>query len=143
MSILSPSYFQQEHVVTLAEELIGCKMNAISDGIHCSGIVAETEAYEGITDKASHAYMGRKTDRTSVMYRKGGVAYVYLCYGMHYLFNVVTAGENVPHAILIRAVLPCEGVETMQRRRGENIRFEQLANGPVKTDKSNGNQNGT
>lgn len=138
MCVLPPTYFQQENVVALARELIGCRLNTVIDGKHCSAVVVETEAYAGISDKASHAYMGRKTNRTSVMYQNGGVAYVYFCYGMHYLFNVVTAGENVPHAILIRALLPINGIETMQQRRGLNIGFAQLANGPGKLTRAMG-----
>ena len=82
-----------------------------------SGIIVETEAYRGITDKASHAYGGRQTKRTETMYKKGGTAYVYLCYGLHHLFNVVTNVKGVPHAVLIRAVQPLDGIDIMLRRR--------------------------
>src|SRR6266481_5666255 len=77
----------------------------------------ETEAYEGVVDKASHAYNNRRTKRTEIMYAGGGAAYVYLCYGIHHLFNVVTNNKNIPHAILVRAIKPIEGIETILKRR--------------------------
>lgn len=138
MPVIPASFFLQMNVVSLAKQLIGCRLNTFIDGKFCSGTVIETEAYAGETDKASHAFGGRKSARTSVMYNEGGIAYVYFCYGMHYLFNVVTAVEGVPHAILIRALLPVEGIETMQNRRGFKVKFSQLTNGPGKLTKAMG-----
>jgi DNA-3-methyladenine glycosylase len=138
MSVIPAAFFLQTDVVSLANQLIGCRLNTIIDGKFCSGTVIETEAYAGETDKASHAFGGRKSARTSIMYKEGGIAYVYFCYGMHYLFNVVTAVEGVPHAILIRALLPVEGIETMQYRRGSKVKFSQLTNGPGKLTKAMG-----
>jgi len=109
------------------------------------GIITETEAYAGVTDKGSHAYNGRRTQRTSVMYRTGGISYVYFTYGIHYLFNVVSGKEDVPHAILIRAIYPTTGGEFMLQRTGKNKIDYQLTNGPAKLTKSLGitkNQNG-
>src|SRR6185503_19523721 len=80
------------------------------------GIITETEAYMGPADKASHAYNNRRTKRTEIMYHAGGVCYVYLCYGMHHLFNIVTHKEDVPHAILIRAFHPVIGIDVMLKR---------------------------
>jgi DNA-3-methyladenine glycosylase len=82
-----------------------------------AGIIVETEAYNGAEDRACHAYRGRKTPRTEVMFEPGGVAYVYLCYGIHSLLNVVTGPKDMPQAVLIRAIKPLEGIEAMTERR--------------------------
>jgi DNA-3-methyladenine glycosylase len=95
-----------------------------------AGIITETEAYAGTSDKASHAYGHRRTPRTETMYKQGGVAYVYLCYGIHHLFNVVSNIKDVPHAILIRAIEPVEGVEYMLMRRGKEKLAPSLTAGP-------------
>ena len=95
-----------------------------------SGIIVETEAYAGSTDKASHAYNNRRTKRTEVMFGQGGAAYVYLCYGIHHLFNVVTNVRDTPHAILIRDIEPVEGVPTMLERRGKDKLTPSLTAGP-------------
>src|SRR5690606_26383018 len=87
------------------------------DGEYCGGLITETEAYNGIDDKASHAYGNRRTPRTETMYMEGGHAYIYLCYGIHHLFNVVTHAEGIPHAVLIRALFPDTGILVMQERR--------------------------
>ena len=94
------------------------------------GIIIETEAYKGIEDKACHAYQGRKTKRTEVMFQKGGIAYVYLCYGMHFLFNIVTHKENVPHAILVRSIYPTHGIDQMLKRRKKTKWDKKFTNGP-------------
>ncbi len=113
-------------------------MHSFIDGMYCCGIIVETEAYAGITDRASHAFGDRKTARTEVMYRAGGIAYVYFSYGMHHLFNVVTATEGVPHAVLIRGLIPFVGEDFMQQRRGSKVDLADLANGPAKLTKSMG-----
>ncbi len=120
--ILPESFYARKDVVKIAKELLGKVLVTEIEGIHTAGIITETEAYAGATDKASHAYGNRRTARTETMYQHGGVAYVYLCYGIHHLFNVVTNIEDVPHAILIRAVEPLEGIEYMlERRRKEKV----------------------
>jgi DNA-3-methyladenine glycosylase len=95
-----------------------------------SGIIVETEAYAGEFDKASHAFGNRRTARTETMFKEGGVAYVYLCYGIHHLFNVVTHMADVPHAVLIRAVEPLDGIEHMLERRRKGRLQPSLTAGP-------------
>lgn len=105
-------------MVKLAANLLGKVLcTDLQDGFS-SGIICETEAYSGVTDKASHAFGGRRTPRTETMYLAGGHAYVYLCYGIHELFNVVTGEKDVPHAILIRGIFPLDGMELQAARRG-------------------------
>ncbi|HOI87421.1 MAG TPA: DNA-3-methyladenine glycosylase [Lentimicrobium sp.] len=103
---LSPEFYANSDVVLLARKLIGKTLIVMRDGQRREAVITETEAYAGITDRASHAWGGRFTSRTEVMYRRGGLAYVYLCYGLHSLFNVVTGPEGTPHAILLRGVYP-------------------------------------
>ncbi len=125
--ILSLSFYQSSDVVTLAQGFLGKVLVSSIQGQYVSGIITETEAYEGITDRACHAYGDRRTPRTEVMYQSGGVAYVYLCYGIHHLLNVITGPEETPHAVLIRRVHPLEGIPIMQERRG---RKDPLCTGP-------------
>lgn len=128
--ILSPSFYRQEDVVQIARSLLGKVLVTKVEGSYTSGIIVETEAYEGITDKASHAFGGRRTSRTEIMYENGGVAYVYLCYGIHHLFNVITHTKGVPHAVLIRAIEPLKGLEIMLKRRHKLLLKPTLTNGP-------------
>lgn len=93
-------------------------------------MISETEAYAGVSDRASHASGGRRTKRTEILYRPGGAAYVYLCYGIHHLFNAVTSIEDDPKAVLVRAALPLDGVEEMLRRRGKSNADRTLLAGP-------------
>jgi DNA-3-methyladenine glycosylase len=113
--ILPLSFYLRNDVVQIAKDLLGKILVTNWNGEKTSGRIVETEAYEGEIDLASHASKG-KTKRTGVIYEQGGVAYVYLCYGIHQMFNIVTNQEEVPHAILIRGVEPIEGVDTMLRR---------------------------
>ncbi len=100
------------------------------DGHLTGGIITETESYAGVLDKASHAYGGRFTKRTEVMYRQGGIAYIYLCYGVHALLNVVTGPAGAPHAVLIRACLPTHGIDIMLKRRKKLKVDKTLTTGP-------------
>jgi DNA-3-methyladenine glycosylase len=129
MKPLPISFYQSQDVVSIAKNLLG-KGLFTQFGCLTGGIIIETEAYAGITDRASHAYSGRRTARTEVMYGPGGRAYVYFCYGMHYLLNAVTGPKNIPHAVLIRAILPTEGIETMLERRKKKKLDPTLCNGP-------------
>ena len=115
---LPASFYLREDVVCVAHDLLGKVLLTRFDGVITSGIITETEAYAGIHDRASHAFGGRRTARNEPMYAAGGVAYVYLCYGIHHLFNVVTNQRDVPHAVLIRAISPVEGIDIMRARRG-------------------------
>lgn len=122
--------FRSTDVVGLSKFLLGKALVAEEEGLHCSGIIVETEAYRGPDDKACHAHLNRFTKRTSVMFEEGGVAYVYLCYGIHHLFNIVTAEVDMPHAILVRAIEPVENIELMMQRRNMTALKPQLTAGP-------------
>ena len=115
---LPVSFYTRDDVVMIARELLGKTLCTRINGGLAKVVITETEAYAGVGDRASHAYGGRRTARTEPMYAKGGIAYVYLCYGIHHLFNVVTNVEGVPHAVLIRAGTPVTGEKLMLRRRG-------------------------
>ena len=114
---LTEEYYLNEDVVSLAKDLLGKILYTKIDNEITAGIIVETEAYFGIKDKASHAYGGRRTNRTETMYNNGGIAYVYLCYGMHNLFNIVSSKENDPHAVLIRGIEPLVGIDIIEQRR--------------------------
>ncbi|MCX2585823.1 DNA-3-methyladenine glycosylase [Pedobacter sp. MR22-3] len=135
---LTPEYYQNEDVIALAKDLLGKVLYTHIDGQISAGIIVETEAYYGIKDKASHAYGGRRTNRTETMYSQGGVAYVYLCYGMHHLFNVVSSLKDDPHAVLIRAVEPLIGKELMEERRGMPVSRPAVSSGPGSAAKALG-----
>jgi DNA-3-methyladenine glycosylase len=117
MNPLPPEFYKRENVVQISRELLGKVLFTSIDGVLTAGVISETEAYEGATDKASHAYGNRRTKRTEILFGEGGTAYVYLCYGIHHLFNVVTNKQEVPHAILVRAVKPYLGDDQMLKRR--------------------------
>lgn len=117
--MIERSFFLKEDVVGIARALIGKYLFSNFDGQLTGGIISETEAYNGVHDRASHAWNGKKTKRTEVMYRTGGTAYVYLCYGVHSLFNVVTNVAGIPEAVLIRSIIPVIGTEFMLQRSGK------------------------
>jgi DNA-3-methyladenine glycosylase len=135
---LKKNFYLGTDVVLLAKELIGKYLFTNSDGIITGGIITETEAYEGITDKASHAYNNKHTKRTEVMFKEGGIAYVYLCYGIHSLFNVVTNKVDIPHAILIRGIIPTYGIDTIKTRLNSNNIEKYKIDGPGKVTKALG-----
>ena len=137
MKKLPLSFYLRDDVVKIAKELLGKVLVTAFDGATTSGRIVETEAYAGELDKASHASKGR-TGRTEVMFGQGGRAYVYLCYGIHQMFNIVTAKDGVPHAILIRALEPIEGRETMLRRAGKTKWNNSLTSGPGRVGKALG-----
>lgn len=123
MPKLPLQFYQQEDVVSVAKQLLGKILYTNVDGIITGGIITETEAYDGVVDKACHAYGGRNTNRTATMFLDGGVTYVYLCYGIHHLLNVVSGKEGNAQAVLIRAIEPTIGIEAMMERR----KMEKLA----------------
>lgn len=123
MSKLPRSYYLGGDVIAIARDLLGKVLVTDLDGRLTAGIISETEAYAGAGDRASHAYDGRRTRRNEVMFAEGGSAYVNLCYGIHHLFNVVTNSADIPHAVLIRAIHPLEGLDLMRERRGSGKRL--------------------
>jgi DNA-3-methyladenine glycosylase len=128
MARIKRSFYRNDDVVDIARALLGKVLVSNTGGKRTAGIITETEAYAGIGDRASHAFGGRRTARNEVMYGDGGVAYVYLCYGIHHLFNVVTHTRDTPHAVLVRAIHPLEGTDVMAKRRGRGSRL--TTNGP-------------
>ncbi|SHL77496.1 DNA-3-methyladenine glycosylase [Flavobacterium saccharophilum] len=132
------SYYLHQDVLFLAKDLLGKVLFTQIEGQITAGIIVETEAYFGEIDKASHAYGGRRTNRTEIMYSEGGVSYVYLCYGIHHLFNIVTSVKNEPHAVLIRAIEPLIGTETMELRRNMPITKSAISSGPGSAAKALG-----
>lgn len=128
--ILSRSFYERGKVTEIAKELLGKHLFTLKDGVTTSGVIVETEAYCGRNDKACHAYL-KRTKRTQIMYGQGGFAYVYLCYGIHNLFNIVTNQEGLADAILVRAIEPVDGVQTMEKRRSMKLSAN-LTSGPGK-----------
>lgn len=124
------SYYLNRDVLFLAKDLLGKVLYTHIEGQITAGIITETEAYFGELDKASHAYGGRRTNRTEIMYSEGGVSYVYLCYGIHHLFNIVTSVQGEPHAVLIRAIEPLIGTEIMEQRRNMPVTKSAISAGP-------------
>ncbi|MDH6253858.1 DNA-3-methyladenine glycosylase [Chryseobacterium sp. H1D6B] len=135
---LQLSYYLDRDVVFLARDLLGKVLFTNIGGNVTAGIIVETEAYFGVLDKASHAYGGRRTNRTEVLYSQGGISYVYLCYGIHHLFNIVSSVEGEPHAVLIRAVEPLAGKEIMELRRNMPAAKAAVSSGPGSAAKALG-----
>ena len=128
--VLPRSFYLRDDVTAISRDLLGKVLCTEIDGRHTSVVITETEAYAGVTDRASHAYGDRRTRRTEPMYGPGGIAYVYLCYGIHHLFNVVTNVTGVPHAVLVRAGKANAGIATMLERRGKPAADSTLLAGP-------------
>lgn len=132
------SFYQRKDVVKIAKELLGKIVVTNFDGQITSGRIVETEAYVGITDKASHSFAGKRTSRNEHMYSAAGTAYIYICYGMHQMLNIVTNDKEIPDAILIRAVEPLEGIEMMAQRTGKKESDKTLTRGPGNVGKALG-----
>lgn len=129
---LPKDFYLNDDVVHLSKKLLGKRLCSYKNGIYTSALICETEAYAGVNDKASHAYGNRRTKRTESMFHAGGIAYVYLCYGIHHLFNVVTNQAEIPHAVLIRGAYAEEGLEHILKRRNQQKASKQLLIGPGK-----------
>jgi len=129
---LPREFYTRPNVLTVARDLLG-KLLVVParNGTRVSGLIVEVEAYRGPQDRAAHSYGGRRTKRTETMYGIGGTAYVFFVYGMYNQFNVVTNAQDVPHAVLIRALEPAEGIEVMRKRRQRHA-DRNLTNGPGK-----------
>jgi DNA-3-methyladenine glycosylase len=130
--ILKRDFYTRADTLRVARELLAKRLVVpAADGARVSGRIVEVEAYLGVEDRAAHSYGGRRTRRTETMFGVGGTAYVFFVYGMHHQFNVVTGPEGQPHAVLVRAVEPDEGMELMRERRPVSKERE-LTNGPGK-----------
>jgi DNA-3-methyladenine glycosylase len=127
---LGRDFYRRNDVTGISRELLGKTLCTRIDGRTTSAAIIETEAYAGVDDKASHAYGNRRTKRTEPMYADGGIAYVYLCYGIHHLFNVVTNVAGTPQAVLVRAGVPLRGTKTILQRRGKDAVDRTLLAGP-------------
>ncbi|RPD39055.1 DNA-3-methyladenine glycosylase [Chitinophaga barathri] len=138
MAKLDRAFYADKDVLKVAKALLGKILVTEINGVRTSGKIVETEAYNGAVDRASHAWNNRRTNRTEIMYGPGGAAYVYLCYGIHHLFNVVTNVKDVPNAVLVRGLEPLEGIEPMLFRCGKQKLDHTLTAGPGSLSKALG-----
>ena len=138
MKKLPIQFFKGTDVVLIARELIGKIIVTSFNGLNTSGRIVETEAYIGLTDKASHSFGGKRTARNEHMFASAGTTYVYICYGMHHLFNIVTNAKDIPDAVLIRALEPMIGVDIMLERTGKQKLDNTLTKGPGNAAKAMG-----
>lgn len=127
---LTRDFYERPDVLQIAQELLGKTLYTLIDGVCTAGMITEVEAYSGRNDKACHANGGKRTARTEVMYGPGGYSYVYLCYGIHHMFNVVTHVQGHADALLIRAIAPTEGIDQMMQRRKKQEFNHRLTAGP-------------
>lgn len=134
---LTESFYKRTDVVRIARDLLGKSLFTRIDGVVAGGVIVETEAYSW-RERGCHAFGKRQTGRNAIMFEEGGFAYVYLCYGIHHLFNVVTNVSGVPEAVLVRALEPTHGQEEMRIRRGDSIPDLQLTSGPGKLTRALG-----
>jgi DNA-3-methyladenine glycosylase len=135
---LPESFYLGTDVVHISKSLLGKYLFTCIDGVTTGGYIVETEAYNGAVDKAAHSYGNRLTPRTSTMFMQGGIAYVYLCYGIHEMFNIVTSTEGHAQAILIRAIQPTDGIEAMLYRRNMLELKPNITRGPGSVAKALG-----
>jgi DNA-3-methyladenine glycosylase len=132
MKKLPREFYTRADTLQIAQDLLGKTLIVpTATGERVSGMIVETEAYCGIEDKAAHSYGNRRTKRTETMFALGGTVYIFFIYGMYYQFNVVAGMAGTPHAVLIRAVEPIEGIELMRQRRGQ-MKDANLTSGPGK-----------
>jgi DNA-3-methyladenine glycosylase len=138
MKKLPIEFYDRADVLQIARDLLGKILITKFDGSITSGIIVETEAYVGLTDRASHSFGGKRTFRNEHMYALAGTSYVYICYGMHHLFNVVTNKKEVPDAVLIRGIEPLHGIDSMLQRTGKLKLDTTLTKGPGNVGKALG-----
>ena len=138
MNKLPPSFYTRKDIVAIAKDLVGKIVQTNINGVVTSGRIVETEAYVAHIDKASHAYKGKRTQRNEQMYAAAGTVYVYICYGMHHMLNVVTNAVDVPDAVLIRAIEPIDGIADMLLRTGKKTLDNTLTKGPGNVAKALG-----
>ncbi len=138
MKKLTHRFYGQKDVVSIARQLIGKIVVTQFEGVRTSGRIVETEAYVAFTDRASHAFAGKRTARNEPMYAAAGTVYVYICYGLHQMLNVVTNEVNIPDAVLIRAIEPLEGIDKMLERTGKSNQDFTLTKGPGNVAKALG-----
>jgi DNA-3-methyladenine glycosylase len=134
---LPESFYERTNVVKIARELLGKSLFTSIDGVITGGMIVETEAYSW-KERGCHAYDARKTARNAVMFGPGGHAYVYMCYGIHFLFNVVTNTTGTADAVLVRALEPHTGIAVMESRRGKLANRYHLTSGPGKLTRALG-----
>jgi len=132
MALLELSFYRRTAPLTVSRELLGKVLCSNVGGVVTRAVITETEAYIGPGDRASHAWNNRRTKRTEPIFADGGIAYVYLCYGIHHMFNVVTGRAGVPHAVLVRGGRPLAGEAKMRERRGGSHGARPLIDGPGK-----------
>lgn len=132
------SFYNRKDVVKIARELLGKIVVTNFNGMVTSGRIVETEAYAGLTDKASHSFNGKRTARNEHMYSPPGTAYIYICYGMHQMLNIVTNEKEIPDAVLIRAIEPLKGVEIMADRTAKSESDKTITRGPGNVGKALG-----
>ena len=130
MTKLPLQFYTRPEVVQIARDLIGKYLFTRINGVLTGGMIVETEAYSGENDLACHSHSGRRTARTEIMFHEGGVAYVYLIYGIYALFNIITNVAEKADAVLIRAIEPTEGIPEMLLRRNLATPNHKLTAGP-------------
>lgn len=138
MRKLTTSFYDRADVIQIAKDLLGKIVVTHINGQTTSGRIVETEAYVALVDRASHSFGGRRTSRNEHMYSGPGTAYIYICYGLHQMLNVVTNKKDIPDAILIRAIEPIEGIDVMLRRTGKRKSDHTLTRGPGNVGKALG-----
>ena len=138
MKKLQKRFYDRQDVVQIAKELLGKIVVTNVAGKITSGRIVETEAYAGLVDKASHSFNGRRTPKNEHMYCPPATSYVYICYGMHQMLNIVTNKKGIPDAILIRAIDPIDGIDIMLKRTGKAHLDNTLTKGPGNVGKALG-----
>lgn len=138
MQKLGIDFYRRDDVARIAQELLGKYIVTKFEQQYTVGRIVETEAYAGIIDKASHAFNNRRTARTEIMFGDAGHAYVYLCYGIHHLFNVVCNVAGKPDAVLVRGIEPVEGIPIMQQRFQKANFNSSIGRGPGNVSKAMG-----